>query len=422
MNLNESNCISALMKDAEEAFKAVAQGLSASHFTDPICRLLFIAALKAAADSKDTSPHSIWKELCTLDGSSPVTISQLIEIDDLQPTSTHRAKLVSLVIDAKRKADLCLALSEATEAAQSPAKSFDELWECVAPHIAAAQNATSTVSAKSFAQICEQAALQIEKPELRKTIACGINAIDQLFTPMRAGQVICLAGRPGTGKSALAGQIGLYVSRSMGAVAYFSLEMSGEELAERMGLVKAGRKALFDSRDLVASIRDLAKLKTLHIFDNSERHTIAGISAKCRLLNTQKNGLSLIVIDYLQLITPADKKLPREQQVAEISRSIKELAGSLKVPILILAQLNRASESEERRPRKSDLRESGAIEQDSDRVWLLWHEQKEGNVGTDQIDILLIQDKCRGGPPNVAKLLRFDGAIYTFTPISPLER
>lgn len=421
MNLNESNCLSALMKDAEEVYKSIAQGLSEAHFTDPICRILFIAILKASADSKDTSPHSVWKELSTLDGKSPITISQLIEIEGLQPTQAHRAKFVSLVMDAKRKADLSSALADAVEALQTPANSFDELWESVAPHIEAAQNATSVIQTKTFAEMCEQAAIQIERPEMRKTISCGIPAIDQLFTPMREGQVICLAGRPGTGKSALAGQIGLSVARTGARVAYFSLEMSGEELAERMGLVRAGRAAIFDSKNLINSIRELSKLRSLYIFDNSQRHTVAGIAAKCRLLNTQSGGLSLIVIDYLQLITPSDKKIPREQQIAEISRSIKELAGGLKVPILILAQLNRDSEKEERRPRKSDLRESGAIEQDSDRVWLLWHEMKDGNSGTDQIDIMLIQDKCRGGPPNVAKMLRFDGPIYTFTPIHPLE-
>lgn len=422
MNLNESNCLSALMKDADEVYKAVAQGLSEAHFTDPICRILFIAILKASSDAKDASPHAVWQELSTLDGKSPISISQLLEVEGLQPTSAHRAKLVSAVIDAKRKSDLSLALHEALEAVKTPANTFDDVWESVAPHIESAQNSTSVTQTKTFAEMCEQAAIHIEQPDLRKTVSCGIPAIDQLFTKWREGQVICLAGRPGTGKSALAGQMGLSVARSGSRVAYFSLEMSGEELVERMGLVRAGRSAIFDSKNLTTAIRELAKLKTLNIFDNSQRHTIAGISAKCRLLNTQKGGLSLIVIDYLQLITPADKKIPREQQIAEISRSVKELAGNLKVPILILAQLNRESEKDERRPRKSDLRESGAIEQDSDRVWLLWHDQKDGNSGTEQIDIMLIQDKCRGGPPNVAKMLKFDGPIYTFTPIHPLER
>jgi replicative DNA helicase len=234
---------------------------------------------------------------------------------------------------------------------------------------------------------------------------------------MKEGQMITLAGRPGTGKSALAGQIAYDCAESGGRVAFFSLEMTGEEIVDRLALVRGGRDARGDSRIKTGKIREIGKFKTLHIFDNSEKYTVPSINAKCRLLATQKGGLSFVVIDYLTLITPIDRKQSREQQVAEISRSIKQMAGGLKVPVLVLAQLNRESDKEERRPRLSDLRESGSIEQDSDRVWFLWNDAKNTSQDNEWLDLVLFQAKCRGGPANVAKPLRFDRPIYSFFPV-----
>lgn len=418
-NPNEENCLSALMKSASDVYFAIGQGLAEAHFTNPSNRVLFVAILKAATDAKDSSPHCVWQQLTSLDGKAPISITELIRIDSLQPTAISLARLVSLLIDAKRRADLSVAIEGASEAVKTPATAFDEVWDNVAPFIEQAQNSVSKVTARSLAEICEVAALQIEQPETRKTVASGFQSVDRLFTPLRAGQMIVLAARPGAGKSALAGQIAHHAAKSGERVAFFSLEMSGEELAERLGLVRAGRDALLHTKSLTAQIRELGKLSKFHIFDNSQRHTMAGIAAKCRLLSLQTPGLGLVVIDYLQLITPADRKQPRELQVAEISRALKELAGSLKVPVIALAQLNRESEKEERRPRLSDLRESGSLEQDADRVWFLYHEQSKASADTEAeaIELLLIQAKCRGGPPNVAKSMRFDRPIYTFTPI-----
>lgn len=419
MNPNEENCLSALMKSASDVYFAIGQGLAEEHFANPTSRLLYVAILKAASDTKDSSPHCVWQQLVSLEGKSPIPITELLRIDALQPTAINLSKLVSSLLDAKRVATLGLAIDGAANALKTQATAFDEVWENVAPFIEQAQNSVSKVTSRTLAEICEVAAMQIEQPETRKTVGSGFASVDRLFTPMRAGQLIVLAARPGAGKSALAAQIAHHAAKSGERVAFFSLEMSGEELAERLGLVRAGRDALLHTKSLTGQIRELGKLNKFHIFDNSQRHTMAGIAAKCRLLSLQKPSLGLVVIDYLQLITPADRKQPREQQVAEISRALKELAGSLKVPVIALAQLNRESEKEERRPRLSDLRESGSLEQDADRVWFLWSDSSKASIGEDQdaIDILLIQSKCRGGPPNVAKSMRFDRPIYTFTPI-----
>jgi replicative DNA helicase len=113
--------------------------------------------------------------------------------------------------------------------------------------------------------------------------------------------------------------------------------------------------------------------------------------------------------------------MPREQQVAEMSRRLKQLAGMIGCPVIVVAQLNRESEKDERRPKLSDLRESGAIEQDSDRVWFLWQDPKTVLPGSEDaraIEIMLIQSKCRGGPPNVAARMHFNRPVFTFSQIS----
>jgi replicative DNA helicase len=409
--------LSVMMKSAADAYAVVSAGVTESAFESEDERRLFLAILAAAADMKDTGPAAI---LAHAQGSG-MSPTWLIAVEDMQPTASFRTQLTETVLDAQRTRRLRDAIAGAAIAAKGEESTWEALWSEVAPHIEAAQNSASTNHARSLASFCEEAAEQIEKPETRRITRCGIPAWDDVATPMKAGEMIALAARPGCGKTALAGQMAHAVAKAGGRVAFFSLEMSGGELATRMGLVRSGREGLFDQRNLVRAIRSLAEVKTLHVFDNSQRYTMAAIEARCRLLATQSGGLSLVVVDYLQLVTPSDLRAPREQQVAEMSRRFKELAGSLKCPVMVLAQLNRESEKEERRPRLSDLRESGAIEQDSDRVWFLWRDPKtiQGGVEDEQaIEIITIQAKCRGGPPNVAKAMRFDRPIYTFTPIT----
>ncbi len=419
MNQTESHCLSSLMKDVGDLYIASALGLSDFHFTDLTCRQVFIALTQSASASQSTDAHSVWQQLTDINGKSPVSIADILTIDSLQPTSGNSRRLVSGVIDAYRKSNLVHALKSAEIAAEMAANSFDDVWANVAPHIEAAQNSTTSSSTRSLAEICEAAAQQIEKPDTRKIVSTGIDSWDRLATPMKEGQMITLAGRPGTGKSAFAGQVAYDCAENGGRVAFFSLEMTGEEIVERLALIRGGRDAIAVKTTMTRAIREIGKFKMLHIFDNSEKYTVPSINAKCRLLATQKGGLSLVVIDYLTLITPIDRKQSREQQVAEISRSIKQMAGGLKVPVLVLAQLNRESDKEERRPRLSDLRESGSIEQDSDRVWFLWNDVKNTPQDNEWLDLVLFQAKCRGGPANVAKPLRFDRPIYSFFPIQP---
>ena len=157
-----------------------------------------------------------------------------------------------------------------------------------------------------------------------------------------------------------------------------------------------------DQREIAQAVKELEPAPLW--IDDASSSTILDLRAKARRIDT-KNRLGLVVIDYLQLLRGADPRMPREQQIAEISRGIKGMAKELNVPVVVLSQLNRESERENRDPRLSDLRESGSIEQDADVVMILHRPKKqydeavqEGSMTGDVEHIKLIIAKQRNGP------------------------
>jgi replicative DNA helicase len=416
----EARCLSCMMKSAHDTYAAVSSGLTAEHFTGAVHRIVFSAITAAAASVQATDLAAVWAQLQTVDGKSPVSIGDLSTIEAMESTTINRALYVEAVLASSRKRSLMLALASASVAAAADASSWSDLWSDVAPHLEKAQATTASTAERKLADICAEVRKQIQSPETRKLLATGFASWDKTAGAFRETELITIAARPGCGKTAIAVQIAHHAAKSGKAVAFFSLEMSGEELVGRVAAMRAGDD-LHDKATLLREIDAIESLKGFHIFDNRDAHGVAGIEARARLLNTVPGGLSLVVVDYLQLVEPADIRAPREQQVAQMSRRFKKLAGVLKCPVMILAQLNRESEKEERRPRLSDLRESGAIEQDSDRVWFLWNDTKnmpKMEEEPSEIDVSLIQAKCRGGRPNVATLLRFNRPCFTFTQIT----
>lgn len=216
-------------------------------------------------------------------------------------------------------------------------------------------------------------------------IATGFYDIDKVTSGLHANELIILAARPAMGKTAFALNIATNVAMNKQTVAIFNLEMGAEQLATRMlssvgqiegHKLKTGRLEHTDWKRLNEAISRLGESKMY--IDDTPGMTISEIRAKCRRLASSDHGLSMIIIDYLQLIQgSATYSGNRQQEVAEISRSLKTLAMELNVPIIALSQLSRTAETrgkEDRRPILSDLRESGSIEQDADIVAFLYRE------------------------------------------------
>lgn len=245
-------------------------------------------------------------------------------------------------------------------------------------------------------------------------LGTGLLDFDKMTTGLHEGDMVVIAARPSVGKTSLAMNIAEYVALDLKQpVGVFSLEMTSESLVLRM-LCSRARVNMRKIRDGFLAERDFpkltgtaGKLASAPLFiDDSSGLSILQLRAKARRM-WQQYGIKLIVIDYLQLLHSTSRRAEnRQQEIAEISGGIKALAKELKVPVIVLAQLNRELEKRGpgERPRMSDLRESGSIEQDADLVCLLYREgRKEGEddgseFEQDAISVKLFVAKQRNGP------------------------
>lgn len=412
------------MLDAAYAAQASAAGITADSFDTPTHRRIWTAITAAAAADGCTESAAVWRQLTGLAGDSGgLDHSEFFRIAGLEPTGMRLAGLIADVLGLHRQRKLVFALASASEAANANAAGWDDLWEGVEPYLRAAQDAGSGSSQRSLADIATQAAQWRRMPDVRPTTPTPWAGWDRVATPPRAGELIVIAARTGFGKTTLAGNIADDVAKRGENVAVFSLEMSGEELVDRFALRRAGRNGIGNDSHanavVASSIEEVGRMTTLKIFDDA--NTIAGIEASCRLLAAAPKGLAAVVIDYLQLVVPPaeSKREPREQQVAAMTRRFKQLARAIGCPVFLLAQLNRECEKEHRRPRLSDLRESGSIEQDADRVWFLYRPKTPPDAmapaeDASEIDVALYQAKCRNGPAGIEAVMRFNRPTFDF--------
>ena len=258
-------------------------------------------------------------------------------------------------------------------------------------------------------------------------VSTGYKDIDRYLFGLQKSEMIVLAGRPSCGKTSLAMNFAEHAalpSRGGPGVAtlVFSLEMSASQLALRL-LCSRSRVNMKLLRDGLLSKNGEEQQELLRVadefsksplfIDDSSSLSVMELRAKARRLHARQ-PLGLIIVDYLQLVSPTDGTVPREQQVAEASRGLKALAKELHVPVLVLAQLNRSAEKENRAPRLSDLRESGSIEQDADVVLMLNRPKEENDkfqVASGTMELFI--SKNRNGEVGDLKLT-FLNAITRF--------
>jgi len=244
-------------------------------------------------------------------------------------------------------------------------------------------------------------------------VGTGFTDLDKMTSGLHGGEMVVIAARPSMGKTSLAMNIAEYVAIEQRLpVGVFSLEMTSESLVLRM-LCSRSRVNLRNVREGFLAERDFpkltgsaGKLANAPLFiDDSSALSILQLRAKARRM-WQQYGIKLFVIDYLQLLhSTARRAENRQQEIADISSGIKSLAKELSVPVIVLSQLNRELEREKnRKPRLSDLRESGAIEQDADVVGLLYKpssgdDEESGNAAEeDAVPVNLLIAKQRNGP------------------------
>jgi len=253
-----------------------------------------------------------------------------------------------------------------------------------------------------------------EKKELVTGVPTGFERVDDLTSGLQKSDLIIIAGRPSMGKTSFALNIAQYAAVERGiSVALFSLEMSKEQLSLRMLSSEAKvdsqrlRKGFLGETDWPKLTTAAGRLSEASIFiDDTAAITVLEMKAKARRLKAE-TGLGLIILDYLQLMRGIKFKDSREQEISEISRSLKALAKELNIPIIALSQLNRrVEERTNKRPQLADLRESGAIEQDADVIAFIYRDEiynrSDDNPEKGMAEIII--GKQRNGPVGVVKL------------------
>ena len=254
-----------------------------------------------------------------------------------------------------------------------------------------------------------------ERKELITGVATGFTKLDEMTSGLQRSDLVIIAGRPSMGKTAFALNIAQFCSVEEDVpVAVFSLEMAKEQLAMRMLSSEARvdsqkiRKGFLGESDWPKLTTAAGRLSEARLFiDDTPSISVLEMKAKSRRLKAE-HGLGLIVLDYLQLMKGSDYADTREQEISEISRSLKGLAKELNVPVVALSQLNRKVEDRtSRRPQMADLRESGAIEQDADVILFLYRDEvynkSEDNPEKGFAEVII--GKQRNGPVGTVKLV-----------------
>ncbi len=353
----------------------------------------------------------------------------LTQLSNAAVTSANTKEYVKIIQDKALIRRMILAAEEIAKEGMEGQPDINSYLDAAEKSILDVSRNRRTSEFRSTPELVSNVLEQIRKMSDNHSEVTGIRTgftdLDRLTHGLQKGDLDVLAARPSMGKTAVALNLALNVAafQPQQAVAIFSLEMSGEQLAMRLlsarsrvsgDLLKTGNLADHDVWNRVNEAA--AQLKTYKIFiDDTPGTRVPDIFSKCRRLQ-QQYGLSLILIDYIQLISGSQVEgsdFNRQQEVSAISRSLKALARELQVPVIALSQLSRAVEQRtDKHPMLSDLRESGAIEQDADIVMMLYRgsyydtqEKKEEVRRKGQEELEINVAKHRNGATRMFKLM-----------------
>jgi replicative DNA helicase len=312
------------------------------------------------------------------------------------------------------------------EAAQTSTEPIEEITDAAERDMYAVSGNEGKVDAVFIGQAMREAHDELTAPGGGTGLSTGLADLDKMTGGLHPGELIIVAARPSMGKSIMGLHFAQDAATTTGvAVAFFSLEMSRRLIGQRSLLSYAGisgTKAFTRNFD----IAEKSQMKSVYesfegvpiLVDDQSTLSISGLRAKCRRI-ARLHGMGLIVVDYLQLMNgPTSRGGNRQEEVSAISRGLKALARELNVPVVCLSQLNRLAEQRDgHRPRLSDLRESGAIEQDADVVLMLhredyYNKDKPNYIPSNIAEVIVA--KQRNGPTGVVQI-HFNGELTKFS-------
>ena len=345
-------------------------------------------------------------------------LEYLASLPDKVPTTANAIKYIKIVEEKSTLRNLIKTANEIIELGYDPTEDVSDIMEGAEKKIFNIMQNKDKKSYSPIKDVLVDSFTQLEELYNRKQHITGVPSgfveLDYKTAGFHGSDLVLIAARPAMGKTAFALNIATNAAvRANVPVAIFSLEMSKEQLVNRIlcseamvdsNKVRTGKLEEDDWTKLAGSIGPLSEAEIY--IDDTPGISITEIRAKCRKLKLEKN-IGMVVIDYLQLVQGTNKRgSSREQEISEISRSLKILAKEISVPVIALSQLSRAAEQRpDHRPMLSDLRESGAIEQDADIVMFLYRDDYY-NKDSEKKDIAeVIIAKHRGGSTGTVELL-----------------
>jgi replicative DNA helicase len=413
-----------------EAFMNVTERIRSEDFYRRDHGLIYDAIQGLANSSK---PYDIVTVAEWLDSNEKLDdiggMGYLAQLAENTPSAANIASYADIVRQRSILRDLISAGAKITESAfRTEGRTSDELLDTAESLVFSIAERESR-SRKGFQPVSDLIGSAItrieelfEKDNPITGVSTGFYDLDTLTSGLQKSDLVIIAGRPSMGKTAFALNIAQHAAlKDALPVAVFSMEMPGEQLVTRM-LSSLGR--IDQSKLRIGKLGDddwprlasaCAMLNDAKIFiDDTPALSPGDLRARCRRLAREQKGLGLVVIDYLQLMQVSGTKENRATEISEISRSLKALAKELKAPVVALSQLNRSLEQRtDKRPVMSDLRESGAIEQDADVIMFIYRDEVYDDESVDKGLAEIIISKQRNGPIGMRKL-RFLGQYTLF--------
>ncbi|MCB9493566.1 MAG: replicative DNA helicase [Epsilonproteobacteria bacterium] len=429
-NIEAEKAVLAAILLNDENLTLVSDILKPHHFYSYAHQVIYQAIIELAQENKRIDLLVLQDLLATKNNLEAVGgIPYLMELQENIPALGLIAQHAAIVKDKSTLRELISTASEIIQHCyEQKVDEIDEVLDFAEKKVFQISNNLTiptfvkldAVLKKTFQQLAEVKTCR----EGVTGVPSGFTHFDMMTSGMQRGDLLILAARPSMGKTALALNMALSAWNSGAPVAIFSLEMSAEQLVLRMLSTQSGiahqkiRNAMVSSEEWMTLTNTAAKLAEAGIFiDDTATINIMELRAKARKLKAQEN-IGLIIIDYLQLIGSHQRFENRTQEISAISRGLKALAKELDVPVLACSQLSRSLETRmDKRPMLSDLRESGAIEQDGDVIFFIYRDVVY-NPDTEHPDLTeIIIGKQRNGPVG-SFYANFKGDIAQFVDIA----
>lgn len=355
-------------------------------------------------------------------------IEYLMQLGETTISASNTKEYISIVRNKSLARKVIKVGEEIANDAYDGSVSVDEMLDNVEKKVTDVTRSKTSAEFKSGEQVFEDVRKHIEAVQEAGSDITGVRTLysdlDKKTAGFQNGDLIIVAARPSMGKTALALNIAINsASVTPGAIAIFSIEMPADQVATRMLAAKSKvdiqklRTGNLNDEEWSRINEAVQQLKKQNFFiDDTPGIKVSEMYAKARKLK-QDHGLYMIVVDYIQLIQATGKSESRQQEVSEISRRLKAMARELNVPVIAVSQLSRSVEArQDKRPMLSDLRESGALEQDADLVLFLYRDayyNREEHQNEEREDVELLIAKHRNGPTGNIKLA-FEKEINAF--------